>query len=108
MFVDNLTKKTTAVALVNANGSFSTLIAAGITDKLRVRIIDESGNETVQELAEFKQVNADGSVSQVVGEAGGIVEGPAWHAGLDQARHVPRRRGRDARARCRRARSRSR
>ncbi len=77
VFVDNVTKGTSAVALVDANGSFSTVIVAGLTDKLRVRIVDESGNETVQELAEFKQVNADGSVSQVVSPEGGVIEGPA-------------------------------
>lgn len=76
VFVDNLTKKTTAVALVDPNGSFSTVIVAGLTDKLRVRIVDGSGNETTQDLGVFKQTNADGSVSQAVGAEGGVVDGP--------------------------------
>jgi hypothetical protein len=76
VFVDNVTKGTVAVALVEPNGSFSTVIAAGLNDKLRIRIVDTAGNEMQQELGGFKQTNADGSVSQAISAEGGIVQGP--------------------------------
>ncbi len=76
VFIDNLTTHTSAVALVQANGGFSTLIAARAADTLQIRIVDAAGNETKSPLPAFKTVNADGSVSQAVNAAGGTVEGP--------------------------------
>ncbi|MFN8066057.1 MAG: Ig-like domain-containing protein [Vicinamibacterales bacterium] len=76
VFVDNLTRRTSAVALVQANGSFSTTILAGINDILQIRIVDAAGNETKAPLPAFRQVNADGSVSQAVSAQGGVVDGP--------------------------------
>ncbi len=76
VFIDNVTRKTTTVALIEPNGGFITMIAAGITDVIRVRIVDANGNEIVQQLEAYKQTNADGSVSQAVGKDGGVVEGP--------------------------------
>lgn len=76
VFIDNLTTHTSAVALVQANGGFSTLIAARTADTLQIRIVDAAGNETKSPLPAFKTVNADGSVSQAVNAAGGTVEGP--------------------------------
>ncbi len=76
VFVDNLTTGAVAVALVEGNGSFSTAIAAKAGNTLRVRIVDEAGNETTVDLDSFRQTNPDGSVSQFVSAAGGVVEGP--------------------------------
>ncbi|MGE3957097.1 MAG: Ig-like domain-containing protein [Vicinamibacterales bacterium] len=76
VFVDNLTTGAVAVALVQANGSFSTSIAAAASDALRVRIVDVAGNETAIDLGAFQQTNPDGSVSQFVSAAGGTVKGP--------------------------------
>ena len=68
------------MAVIDPNGGFVTMIAAGITDVLRIRIVDANGNEIVQSLDAFKQTNADGSVSQAVGEDGGVVEAPGARA----------------------------
>ncbi|MBL8139973.1 MAG: Ig-like domain-containing protein, partial [Acidobacteria bacterium] len=76
VFIDNITRKTTTVAVIDPNGGFIARIAAGVADVIRVRIIDANGNEVVQQLEAFRQTNSDGSVSQAVGEGGGIVSGP--------------------------------
>lgn len=62
--------------LVDPNGGFSVVVAAGPADALRLRILDQAGNETLVDLPGFRQVNADGSVSAAVGPDGGLVEGP--------------------------------
>jgi hypothetical protein len=72
----NLTKKTTTPVLLEPNGSFSVRVAAGITDLLQIAITSRNGVQTVVALGRFKQTNADGSVSAVVGPEGGTVTGP--------------------------------
>ena len=76
VFAENLTRRTSAFALVNADGSFATGLLASVSDRLRVRIVDPSGNTTTVDIETLRQVNSDGSISQVVAEAGGVVEGP--------------------------------
>ena len=72
----NLTKKTTTPVLLEPNGSFSVRVAAGLADKLQIAITSRNGVQTVAAVGVFKQTNADGSVSAVVGDAGGRIEGP--------------------------------
>ncbi len=76
VFAENLTRRTSAFALVNADGSFATGLLASVSDRLRVRIVEPSGNTTTVDIETLRQVNPDGSISQVVAEAGGVVEGP--------------------------------
>jgi PKD repeat protein len=73
----NVTQKTTTPALVNPDGSFSAIVAAAKTDELKIDITDPSGNTTTVSLPAFRQVNPDGSISQVIGKTGGHMEGPA-------------------------------
>jgi len=76
VFVDNLTKKTLAVGVIDPNGGFIVLINASPDDTLRVRIVDANGNETVVPLERFQQTNPDGSVSAVMDANGGRIQGP--------------------------------
>ena len=62
-------------ALYQANGSFEFAVPVKITDKLRLRIVDIAGNETLVDLVRFEQTNADGTVSAAVDNAGGVIEG---------------------------------
>ncbi len=62
-------------ALYQANGSFEFAVPVLITDKLRLRIVDIAGNETIVDLERFQQTNPDGTVSAAVDNAGGVVEG---------------------------------
>jgi hypothetical protein len=72
----NQTRGTTTPVLLNPSGGFSAIVAAGLNDQLKLRIVDAAGNVTVVDLPLFTRTNADGSVSAAVGAAGGKVEGP--------------------------------
>lgn len=72
----NVTTGAITPVLVDPDGGFTVVVPVSLKDRLRVRIADAAGNETVVDLGAFRQVNADGSVSTVVGSEGGIVEGP--------------------------------
>ena len=61
--------------LLDANGGFSTTVAAGIKDKLQLKIVDAAGNATTVDLPRFSQTNGDGSVSTAIGPEGGRVTG---------------------------------
>ena len=73
----NVTRGTSTPALVNPDGSFQASLAVGLTDALKVEITDTAGNTTVADLPAFREVHADGRVSQVVGAKGGHIDGPA-------------------------------
>lgn len=68
--VINKTKNISMPALVNPDGSFSTTIKAGLTDKLVISIKDRAGNETTVSIDRFR--NPDGST--VIGPEGGKLE----------------------------------
>lgn len=68
--VINKTKNISMPALVNPDGSFSTTIRAGLTDKLVISIKDRAGNETTVSIDRFR--NPDGST--VIGPEGGKLE----------------------------------
>ena len=72
----NLTQKTTTPVLLDPNGGFSARVAAGITDQIQIAITGANGTQTVVPIQQFRQTNADGSVSAAVGAQGGMVEGP--------------------------------
>ncbi|MCU1382349.1 MAG: Neogenin [Acidobacteria bacterium] len=76
----NLTTGQISPVIVLGNGAFTTTIAASAKDKLRLRIVDDAGNETAVDLARFSRINADGSVSAAVGTEGGHVSGPGGTA----------------------------
>ncbi|MCC6161758.1 MAG: Ig-like domain-containing protein [Acidobacteria bacterium] len=76
VFVENMTRGTSALALTTADGSFATGLVASVTDVLRVRIVDEDEHATIVAIETMRQQNPDGSVSQAVSAAGGVVEGP--------------------------------
>ncbi len=63
--------------LVGPNGGFEASVAAGLADRLQIRIVDRAGNETLVEVPVFSQQNADGSVSTAVDAGGGTVVGPS-------------------------------
>ncbi len=77
VFIKNVTRGTFTPVVLDPNGGFVVKVSAGITDKLQIVIRDAAGNETVAALPAFRQVNADGSVSQAVTSAGGHIDGPA-------------------------------
>jgi len=64
-------------ALVDPNGSFSVIFTATVKDKLQLEITSPAGITTTVALPRFKQTNSDSSVSEVVGNEGGRVLGPA-------------------------------
>jgi hypothetical protein len=72
----NQTRGTTTPVLLDPSGGFSAIVAAGLGDQLRLKIVDAAGNVTVVDLPLFTRTNADGSVSAAVGAAGGRVDGP--------------------------------
>jgi hypothetical protein len=72
----NLTTGARNPALVDPNGSFSTTFAATVKDKLQLEITSPAGVTTTVPLPRFRQTNADGSISEVVGTEGGTVVGP--------------------------------
>src|SRR5581483_1373567 len=74
--VVNVTRKTTTPVLLDPNGGFSVRVAAGITDQLQIAITGANGTQTVVPIQQFRQTNADGSISAAVGAQGGMVEGP--------------------------------
>ncbi len=76
VFVENMTRGTSTLALAIADGSFATGLVASVTDVLRVRIVDEDEHATIVAIETMRQQNPDGSVSQAVSAAGGVVEGP--------------------------------
>jgi PKD repeat protein len=77
VFVVNATRGTSTPAVVEPNGGFLVFVAASPGDRLKLQIVSPAGRETVVDLPRFRQINPDGSVSEVVGTAGGRVEGPA-------------------------------
>jgi len=74
--IHNLTRKTFQVALVAPNGSFEAILAAGLTDRLRIGITTPAGVETTFDVPRFEQENADGSISSSVDADGGVLRGP--------------------------------
>ncbi len=72
----NDTRGTITPVLIEPNGGFTVRVEAGLIDKLRIRIVDSAGNETVVALPRFSRVNANGSVSAAIDEQGGQVDGP--------------------------------
>ncbi|MEO8520719.1 MAG: PKD domain-containing protein, partial [Acidobacteriota bacterium] len=74
--VVNVTTGAITPVLVDANGGFTTLVVAAPTDLLKVRIVDQAGNEITVGIPRFTQTNADGSVSTAIGSEGGRVLGP--------------------------------
>jgi PKD repeat protein/methionine-rich copper-binding protein CopC len=74
--VDNRTRGTTTPVLLDPNGGFLVIVQASQTDVLKVKITDQAGNETVLDVPAFSRTNDDGSVSAVIGTAGGRVLGP--------------------------------
>jgi PKD repeat protein len=78
VIIRNITRGTTTpMSVVDPSVGFTVQVDASITDQLQLVIRDRSGNETVVALPAFRSVNADGSVSQAVTNAGGHIEGPA-------------------------------
>ena len=75
--VVNVTRQSSSRALVNPNGSFSTVIATALGDRLQVIITREGGAQTVVPTPPFARTNADGSRSVVTGAAGGRLDGPS-------------------------------
>ncbi len=73
----NLTTGERNPVLVETNGGFTATVKASITDQLQLEISGPSGATTTLPLPKFRQVNGDGSISEVVGIDGGIVQGPA-------------------------------
>jgi RHS repeat-associated protein len=65
----NVTQKTSTPALVDPNGSFSAVVNAGLTDKLKIEITDPAGNKTSVDVPRFQ--NPDGSVA--IGPEGGRI-----------------------------------
>ena len=78
----NVTRKTTTPALVQPDGGFSVIVPASLSDRLRVVLRDQAGNETVADVPRFRTVNADGSISTAIDAAGGQVEGPGGLAAV--------------------------
>jgi PKD repeat protein len=76
VWIRNRTTGVVTPAPVEANGSFSAIVAAALTDELEVVITDLAGNETVVEVPRFRRQNPDGSVSVGLTSEGGAVEGP--------------------------------
>ncbi len=76
VFVENVTRGTSVLALAGADGSFAAGVLAAVADRLRVRIVDASDNATIVDIETLRQLNPDGSIAQVVAETGGVVEGP--------------------------------
>ena len=76
VWIRNRTTGVRTPVLVEANGSFSAIVAAGLTDVLEVVITDVGGNETIVEVPRFRQENPDGSVSVAVLADGAVVEEP--------------------------------
>ncbi len=74
--VVNLTTGAITPVLIDPNGGFTTLVVAAPTDLLKVRIVDQAGNEISVGIPRFSQTNADGSVSTAVGSEGGRILGP--------------------------------
>ena len=74
--VVNLTRHTTTPVLLDPNGGFIVRVATRLTDKLQITITDQHGNQTVVAVPQFRQSNADGSISTVVTAEGGHVDGP--------------------------------
>jgi PKD repeat protein len=72
----NVTQGTTTPVLVNPSGGFTVIVAAALTDRLRLKIVDAAGNETLVALPRFSRANADGSVSVAIDAEGGRVDGP--------------------------------
>ena len=77
VLIKDVTRGTVTPVVLDPNGGFVVIVAAGIVDKLQIVIRDTAGNETVSAIPGFRQVNADGSVSQAVTSAGGHIDGPA-------------------------------
>ena len=75
------TGKITPVIL-DANGGFTAIAAAAVTDRLQLIITDAAGNKTTVALPRFRQTNADGTISQAVGPEGGRLDGPGG-VGID-------------------------
>ena len=72
----NVTTGAITPVLLDANGGFTTLVVAAATDLLKVRIVDQAGNEVTVGIPRFTQTNADGSVSTAIGNEGGRITGP--------------------------------
>ncbi len=72
----NTTTGAITPVLIDPNGGFSVLVVALPSHKLRVRIVDPAGNESMVDLGAFTQTNPDGSISTAVDASGGIVKGP--------------------------------
>ena len=97
MSIINQTRGTTTPVLLNPSGGFSAIVAAGLNDQLKLRIVDVAGNVTVVDLPLFSRTNADGSVSAAVGAAGGKVEGPGGvSASIKPGRFLPARSSRSS------------
>ena len=76
--IGNRTRNTITPVLVGGDGSFSGRVNAAPGDVLVLTITDQAGNQTSVPLSTAtRQVNGDGSVSAVVGDGGGRIEGPA-------------------------------
>jgi PKD repeat protein len=74
--VENRTRGTSTPVLLDPNGGFLVVVPAALLDVLKIKITDQSGNETILDVPAFTRTNADGSVSGVVGTDGGRVLGP--------------------------------
>lgn len=74
--IENITRGTSTPVLLDPNGGFLVLVQASLGDVLKLRILDEAGNETIADVPGFTRENPDGSISGVVGSGGGRVEGP--------------------------------
>ena len=74
--VENLTRGTSTPALLDPNGGFLVLVQASPADALKLKIVDQAGNETLVDVPGFTRENPDGSISGVVKDGGGRINGP--------------------------------
>ncbi|HEX7019740.1 MAG TPA: PKD domain-containing protein, partial [Gemmatimonadaceae bacterium] len=74
--IENITRGTSTPVLLDPNGGFLALVQASLGDALKLKIVDEAGNETTVDVPGFTRQNPDGSISGVVGGAGGRIDGP--------------------------------
>ena len=74
--IENITRGTSTPVLLDPNGGFLVLVQASTADTLKLKIVDQAGNETIVDVPGFTRENPDGSISGVVKEGGGRIEGP--------------------------------
>jgi len=72
----NLTTGARNLVLLDPNGGFATVVQAGVKDRLQLEITSPAGVSTTVALPRFRQVHADGSISEAIGPEGGLVNGP--------------------------------